>query len=74
MGKTDRCVLCDYTEAGGSPSIQVKPNEHGRVRKNRGEHFCERCLDEIGENLFSISQDDDEPVEADASTVPVRYE
>lgn len=64
MARQDRCVVCDYSEAEGSPALGIRPGGYGRVRMTRGEPHCESCLDAIGENLHDLSMEDEiEPVE-----------
>jgi hypothetical protein len=61
MAKYDRCEICDYTEADGSPLLGVNPREQGKVRQTGvGEYLCDYCVSTVGQCLNELEKGEDE--------------
>lgn len=62
MGKYDRCVICDYTEAEGSSYANVLAGENGRVRLHPHtlEYYCSACEVEISNTIEEDEYDQKE--------------
>lgn len=90
MAVYDRCILCDYSEAGGSTYMNVPPRQNGKVRQHsvRGHlpvFYCESCwptqtlefsVPADGSEIPTLDPLDelDDDLSIDAPALPVREE
>jgi hypothetical protein len=60
MAKHDHCVICDYTEKGGSGIAGISPGRNGKVRLYQGDMICDSCCASVGSNIMDMRKVDKE--------------